>query len=288
MSKIVTISNDYLSVDISTLGAEIVSIKYMGKERIWQGSPVWQGHAPILFPINGCVYDGYYEIGGEKFEMKAHGFARKSEYKVVTEEKTTATFLLESSLESKKVYPFDFKFRVMFKIACTTVQVYYIVENHGDTKMYYNVGCHEGYLLDGKVSEYSIKFDGDEKSVQNSLLTDNFINEKYSEVAVKENGLNLGDFFIPENDGESIIVENIKSKRATLCRGDKEEIAIYYSDFPHLVLWTEGDEPFIAIEPWTGLPDVHGSGRKIEDKKSIATLDAKSSKTFYHSITFLD
>lgn len=288
MSKIITISNDYLSVDISTLGAEIVSIKYLGKERIWQGSPVWQGHAPILFPINGCVFDEYYDIGGEKFEMKAHGFARKSEYKVVTEEKSTATFLLESSLETKKVYPFDFKFRVMFKVACSTVQVYYIVENHGDNKMYYNVGCHEGYAIDGKVSEYSIKFDGEETEVKNTLLTDNFINGKYGEVKIKENGLNLGDFFIPENDGDSIIVEDIKSKRATLCRGEKEEFTVYYSDFPHLVLWTKGGEPFIAIEPWTGLPDVHGSGRKLEEKKSIATLKAKSSKTFYHSITFHD
>ncbi len=286
MSKIINISNDYLSVDISTLGAEIVSVKFLGKQKIWQGSPVWEGHAPILFPVNGCVWDGYYDIGGEKYEMKAHGFARKSEYKVVTEEKTTATFLLESSLETKKIYPFDFKFRVMFKLACTTIQVYYIVENHGDSKMYYNVGCHEGYALDGKVSEYSIKFDTDETAVKNSLLTENYINNKYSDVEIKGGGLPLGDFFIPENDGESIIIENVKSKRATLCRGDKEELTVYYGDFPHLVLWTEGDEPFIAIEPWTGLPDVHGSARKIEDKKSIDVLGAKSSKTFYHSITF--
>ena len=288
MSKVITISNDYLSVDISTLGAEILSVKFLGKEKIWQGSPEWQGHAPILFPINGCVYDGHYEIDGQNFEMKAHGFARKSEYKVVSEEKSTATFLLESSLETKKSYPFDFKFRVMFKVACTTLQVYYIVENHGDKTLYYNVGCHEGYALDGKVNEYFIKFDGEETEVKNSLLTDNFINNKYSDIKIGENGLSLGEFFTPENDGESIIVENIKSKRATLCRGDKEELTVYYSDFPHLVLWTEGDENFIAIEPWTGLPDVHGSSRKIEDKKSISTLGAFSSKTFYHSITFHD
>ncbi|MBO7214244.1 MAG: hypothetical protein J6V66_01975 [Clostridia bacterium] len=288
MSKIVTISNDYLSVDISTLGAEIVSIKYMGKERIWQGSPVWQGHAPILFPINGCVFDGYYEIDDQKYEMKAHGFARKTEYKVVAEEKTTATFLIESNLETKKVYPFDFKFRVMFKVACQTLQVYYIVENHDSKKLFYNVGCHEGYLLDSKVKDYYIKFDGGETEVDNSLLTENFINDKKSVIKIGDKGLSLGEFFIPENDGESIIVENIKSKRATLCKGDEELLCVYYGDFPHLVLWTEGDQPFIAIEPWTGLPDVHGSGRKIEDKKSIDTLDGNCSKTFYHSITFLD
>lgn len=289
MSKIVTIKNDCLEVQISTLGAEIISIKKEGEEKIWQGDPkVWEGHAPILFPVCGCIWNGFYTLGDQKYEIGAHGFARKKEYAVVSEEKTQATFLLEADELTKKSYPFDFKFRVMFKLSGDTLGIYYIVENHGDSTMYYNVGCHEGFNTQNKVDGYYIKFDKDYDKLDNSLLTENFINLKTNKVEVGKKGVSLGEFFIPENDGESMIFENISSKRLSLFKEDKELLSVYYQDFDHLVLWTEGGADFIAIEPWNGLPDVYKCDNKLETKKSISKLDAKSTKTFYHSITFFE
>ena len=41
-----------LEVTISTLGAEMISVKYYSKERLWQNdNNTWSGHAPVLFPI---------------------------------------------------------------------------------------------------------------------------------------------------------------------------------------------------------------------------------------------
>lgn len=289
MSKIITIKNDSLEVNISTLGAEIVSVKKNGEEKIWQGDPkVWNGHAPILFPRCGCVWNGFYTLSGNRYEIGAHGFARKMEYQVVAEEKTQATFLLESNDDTQKAYPFNFKFRVMFKLNGDTLGIYYIVENHGDSTMYYNVGCHEAFITQNYVDGYFVKFDKEYDELDNSLLKDNFISLKTNKIKVGDEGVNLAEFFIPENDGDSIIFEDITSKRLSLFKGDKELVSIYYQDFDHLVLWTEGGANFIAIEPWNGLPDVYGCDNQLETKKSISKLDAKSSKTFYHSITFIE
>lgn len=289
MSKIITIKNDSLEVQISTLGAEIVSIKKDGEEKIWQGDPkVWEGHAPILFPVCGCIWNGYYTLDGKRYEIGAHGFARKKDFEVVAEEKTQATFLLECDAKTKSAYPFDFKFRVMFKLNGDTLGIYYIVENHGDSTMYYNVGCHEGFKTENAVDGYYIKFDKEYDELDNSLLSENFINLKTNKIKVGEKGVNLGEFFIPENDGESIIFENISSKRLSLFKEDKELLSVYYQDFDHLVLWTEGNADFIAIEPWNGLPDVYKCDNKLETKKAISKLDAKATKTFYHSITFFE
>ena len=51
--SLITIKNQFLTVDISTTGAEIQSARdWSGKEYIWQGDPAfWNKHAPILFPI---------------------------------------------------------------------------------------------------------------------------------------------------------------------------------------------------------------------------------------------
>ena len=42
--------NNNLTVEISTLGAEIQSLKKCEKEYIWEENPdIWDGHSPILF-----------------------------------------------------------------------------------------------------------------------------------------------------------------------------------------------------------------------------------------------
>ena len=92
MSKIVTLSNNNLTVKMSPLGAEIISITAFGKERIWQGDEeFWAGHAPILFPFCGGLLDDEYVFNGKKYSgVPKHGFAKRNEFTVVSEEKTQA------------------------------------------------------------------------------------------------------------------------------------------------------------------------------------------------------
>ena len=79
------IKNDFMRVGIDKLGAEIVSIATLGeeieKEYIWQGDEkYWMGHAPVMFPICGRLYNGEYTYLGKTYTLPNHGFARKSEF----------------------------------------------------------------------------------------------------------------------------------------------------------------------------------------------------------------
>ena len=73
--SLVTIRNEYLTVDISTLGAQMQSIRDAdGIERLWQGDPAfWAGRAPILFPMAGGLREDCYYLNGERYEMPKHG-----------------------------------------------------------------------------------------------------------------------------------------------------------------------------------------------------------------------
>ena len=49
-----TVKNKTLSVTVDSYGAEMVSVEYNGKERLWQNATgEWAGHAPLLFPVCG-------------------------------------------------------------------------------------------------------------------------------------------------------------------------------------------------------------------------------------------
>ncbi len=291
--QIITIDNGVLKVDVSSFGAEVINVECGGEKRIWEGNPeIWKGHSPVLFPICSGLLDGYYIYNGKKYEMKAHGFASRMEFEVVSAEKTSATFLLSSNEETKKVYPFDFNFRVHYKLNGDKLGVYYIVENKGEDTMYFNVGCHEAYKLNGDITNYSILFEG-EDVIKNTIYGERLLEDDTRDILLDNSKFNLSlDYFTGEftHNGvlcynDSIIIENVKNKKLSLLKGDEVVADIYFADFDHLVIWTCSNG-FIAIEPWNGLPDTYSTNHKIEDKKAISKVEPNESKTYYHSISF--
>ena len=116
MSKI-TILNEFLNVTINSLGAEVESVKKLGKEMLWEGNPdIWAGHSPILFPICGGLKDDKFIFEGIEYNLPKHGFAKSMEWEVETTEKEKAVFLLKSNDETLKAYPFEFELRAIFTL----------------------------------------------------------------------------------------------------------------------------------------------------------------------------
>ena len=177
MSKTI-ISNDFLTVTISSLGAEIISVNKCGKEMLWDGNPdFWTGHAPVLFPICGGLKDNKFQYEGKEYNLLKHGFARIKEFKVESKEKEKAVFLLCSDDETLKIYPFKFELRIIYTLEKTKVTVEYNVRNLSDGEMYYSIGAHEAYACDGGIDGYTVEFEKEEDFnsavLEGPLLTNN-------------------------------------------------------------------------------------------------------------------
>ena len=81
--KFVGMSIEYT---VSNHGAELQSIRFEGREYLWQGDPAyWGRRAPILFPIVGKVAGDLLRVDGQSYPMKQHGFARDAEFVPVPE-----------------------------------------------------------------------------------------------------------------------------------------------------------------------------------------------------------
>ena len=94
--SLVTLQNGILEVTISSMGAELQSIRDAnGVERLWQGDPAyWANRAPILFPVAGGFREDAYELNGKRYPMGKHGYVRKLDWAVESADPTTATFLM--------------------------------------------------------------------------------------------------------------------------------------------------------------------------------------------------
>ena len=298
MSKIITISNDILEVNISTLGAEMISVKKSGKDIMWCGDEkFFKVYSPILFPYCSSLKDNTAIFEGKTYKnLPKHGFAMGMEFSVVSQEKSSVCMLLSDSEYTKNIYPYSFNLKVLFKLNGEKLGVYYIVENKGNNPMPFNVGSHETYAVDGSIENYFLEFSNDYDFIESTCIKDKLLDSEKFKVKLQSNLLPLEYkyFHTTENfekdtlKNGSLIFENIKSKRVSLIKNQTGEVkaSVYFNDFNHLVIWTMANAPFIAIEAWSGLPDMYNSKGKIEDKKSIEFIKSGESKMFYHSIEF--
>lgn len=110
------IVSDGAAAQIEIKGAELQSLKdIFGTEYIWNGdAKYWGQRAPVLFPMIGKQIDGKFEYDGKLYPMKNHGFAQDSEFETTMQNKNSAMFTLSYNEDTLKIYPFKFRFQVIY------------------------------------------------------------------------------------------------------------------------------------------------------------------------------
>lgn len=282
--KNIIIKNERLTVEISTYGAEVQSVKCDSRECMWSGDPeVWEGHAPVLFPICGRLTEGNYIYNGEVYELCGHGFAKTAEFEVEKADKTEAVFLLRDNDDSKSHYPFAFEFRVIYKLTENELSVKYSVKNTDNKEMYFSVGAHEAYACPGGIEGYSLKFEKEEK-FDTLLLDGSFLNRKSFEISKTSDTLPLKYEYFKL---DTLIFDKLNSKKVSLVKNSGETVAeVDFSQFENLLIWTMQNAEFVCIEPWNGLPDYTDTDGDIKTKAGIIVLESKKSYACEHKIKF--
>ena len=280
----ITIKNEFLTVSLDTVGAELISAvnNETQKEYIWQGTPsIWNGHAPLLFPIAGRLRDDSYIYDGKTYSLPKHGFARRSEFTVVRKKTDSVEFALSENEKTLMVYPFSFylsaEYRLEGKKLCVTNKVY----NRGAKPMYFSLGAHPAFNL-----EIGGKVVFSEKEPLKTVLTDAY----GLDVGIKTLNPMSDTVVIDEHifDADALFLPDMKSTSATLVTKDGEEVLhMTYGKVPYLGLWAKPGAPYVCIEPWFGMCDHYNVSGKIEEKPAILTLDPQKEFVFSYEIEFI-
>jgi galactose mutarotase-like enzyme len=280
-----TLSNSNLSATINHLGAELSSLQNNhNKEYIWEGNPdFWGKHSPILFPIVGTLKDNSYTYNGEKFTLSRHGFAREMEFELIDKKEHSATFKIQHSESTLKVYPFEFELQLIYTLQENSLHLDYKVVNIGKSQMPFSIGGHPAFALPGNFEAYAIAFDKEE-SLEYSLLEDDLISNKTKKLKVQNKQIPL-TYSLFEND--ALIFKSLKSKSVTLLENQNPVLKLRFDDFPSLGIWTKINAPFLCIEPWLGYSDTKDNSGNILEKEGIQLLQANNTFTSRFSIEIL-
>ena len=279
-----TIHNNAISCTIDSLGAELVSVVKDGKERVWQNQTGdWAGHGPLLFPV--CGHCGV-KVDGVEYPIAAHGFAKKMGFALVSQTQTEVVLAIEADEETKKVYPFDFRFQVRYALNGNELTIAYRVVNPANTPLYFACGGHESFALDSGVENYEIIFEKQENLVH--YFHDD---EGYMTGETKSYG-KLQTFPLPEDflqEGRTLIFKDVASRKVWLCeKGGKKLAEITFDGFENLLVWHAGKAPFICIEPWTNLPDpANKADVEFSLKEGVIEVAANAEKTLVRTIAYV-
>jgi galactose mutarotase-like enzyme len=284
-----TIQNEFLTVEVSEMGAELQSIKDSKEhEYLWQAGDKWPRRSPILFPIVCSVNNDTYTVDGQEYHLPRHGFARDTKFTLISQGATKVTYALHETEETLKVYPFCFNLAVTYKLEGNKIHVVWHVENTDKRDIYFQIGGHPAFLAPGCKEDEELKgvIALDNKEPMDGLKSYIDGSHEMTEIPINANeGLIAfcDEFFA----NDSVKIHKSQTRRATLLNPDGTPAVTVDYKCPIIAFWSpyQKKAPFVCIEPWYGLGDPRGFKGEFKDKPYMNHLQPGASFMSEYTIT---
>jgi galactose mutarotase-like enzyme len=257
---------------VSLHGAELQSLQLNSHEYLWHGDPTfWGRRSPILFPMVGKVYGGAFRVDGKEYPMGQHGFARDSEFEKVGERYVLSGCPLEK-------YPYQFELAVTYRTEGNKFIAEWTVTNKDTKDIHFQIGAHPALMLpdyheEDPIHGYLQCFDALGNVVKQPMLIhglrEGYLTELSSPVPMPldEDGLlpiTKDTFAI-----DTFMLEHGTVKSVALLDKDKKPYLKVGSDQTEAYgLWAPHKPgcPFVCLEPWCGITDLHGFSGELSER----------------------
>ena len=277
MNKEYSLDNGVLSVRVSSIGGQLLSVKKDGKEYLWQGDPAfWEDRAPNLFPY----------IARLTFHLPIHGFLPAAEMKAEAQEESLLVLRLDADESTLACYPFVFTLRIRYELNQDTLRIAYEVENGGTEEMYFGIGGHPGFqapLEEGlSFEDYFLEFESEGQSgtdaqppVRIGFSPTCFLNGK-DEPWPLEKGCRIPlrhDLF----DDDAIVLSH--TPKTVVLRSEKggRGVRVRFPQMPYIGFWhaVKKPAPYVCIEPWSSLPSRQDVVEELSEQPGLIHLEGK-------------
>lgn len=275
---LITIENDFLSLTVDTLGAQMMSIRSAdGCEYLWQGDPeFWADRSPTLFPFIGRLMDKSYTFHGKPYTMGIHGFAAEAEFSPDEQTETKLVLSLSSSIATLVLYPFDFTLEITYELKGSSIVVASRVRNQSGETMPFSLGGHPGFrvpLDDGeKFEDYYLEFSESCRPDRILFTTDILVSSQTAPQPLE------GGRVLPLTHGlfdeDAIILKNMAREVCLKSHVSRRSVTVSYPDMAYVGFWhwPRKDAPYVCIEPWTSLPGRDGVAEEITCRSDMIHL----------------
>lgn len=289
MSETIRIANEELAVEVSTLGAEMQSLKTAdGRDWLWNGDAAWwTGRSPILFPIVGKAPGDMLAVNGKAYPMAQHGIARRREFVIAEQTATACRHELVSTAETREVYPFDFRLTLEHRLDGRTLSVTATVENTGGGPLPFGIGFHPAFLwplpgADGRDHEVILDNGAEPGVIQ---LEGGLIGKTLPTSPFKAGRLALShDLFA----NDALIFPEGAGTGLTFAAEGGPSLHFTFENLPNIALWQKPGAPFLCVEPWHGMAAHAGGTAELVERPYTVALAAGDEMRFGFTVEIRD
>lgn len=288
-----TLKNDFLTVQINPLGAELSSVKDNDSqlEYMWQADKAfWGRHAPLLFPIVGRLQDNQYRLNGQTYHMTQHGFARDRQFNVIAQDASSVTLQLKADDQTKALFPSDFSLTVHYTLVDHQLKFAATVENPAETPLTFSFGAHPGFNVPlgaphADFTDYQVTV-SPKKVYQRVPLVGPYSDTQHSVPLDLTQPLKLThDLF--DHDAQVLTLDNHETTLMLSSGVNDHGVALTLAA-RYVGIWSPYPKqaPFVCFEPWWGLADDVQATGDLETKVAIHHLAAHQSFQAAYQITY--
>ncbi len=289
MPSTTRISNEFLTVDVSSLGAEMQALDTSdGKSWLWNGDAAfWSGRSPVLFPIVGKAPGDAVMIDGQSYHMNQHGFARRAEFSLASSSDAMCRFELASSPTTKAVFPFEFLLAVEHVLEGRKLTVAAEVSNRDERPMPFGLGFHPAFvwpLPDAAGQDHIVTLDNQAEPamarLEGGLIAPGKLASpfKAGRLVLDHSMFEQDAMIFPEGAGKGLRygVEGGPSLHFT------------FENLPNLALWQKPGAPFLCVEPWHGMAAEKDGSKELAKRPYSLTLPPGEVRRFAFTVEIVE
>jgi galactose mutarotase-like enzyme len=271
------IENEFFKIRAREYGAELTSIfnKKTNTEHLWQAdTQYWGWHAPVLFPVVGRCLNDEIRVNGEAYKMEKHGFARKSNFRLLELAESKMIFSLRSSEATLKIYPYKFEFLIGYRLKDSQLICSYEVVNPDEKPIYFQLGGHPAFAVpfheNENYEDYYLECELSENSSRHFINSDGFFDGRTQRVFNNSNTIALKKDLFKD---DALIFKDLKSRIVSIkSKNHSNSLSVRFDGFNYLGLWAKENAPYVCIEPWLGCADTAGSPKELSKREGINML----------------
>lgn len=235
------------AVIVPEKGGMAVSLTKGGEEFCWLRHPNFEQPerprcgVPICFPVCGPTPDEGNEFLGAHYPMTVHGLLHSVPWHYDgedTHDGASLTVAVHDDAETRKSYPFAFRVRVTYTLRGAKLCVAQTYENTGSEAMPFSFGFHPYFSI----------------THVDNLVWD-LRAENVRDAATGALTPFAGVDFPYDADQTTRHYAGVQSPMSFLDKGNGHRVTVAFDrHFTNAVLWQQGAERFVCMEPWNGYP----------------------------------
>ena len=297
MADLATISHGRLQVSVDAHGAQLRSLKLDGVEYLWQvDERWWPRSAPVLFPIVGCLRNGFATSAAGACHMGRHGVARNFDHELLENTGAALRWRLDSTPETRESYPYDWRLEMTYAIeGDATLSQTYAVTNTGDVDLPFFLGGHPAFnvpVADGeRFEDYRLRFARPWTAMTPALTADGL--QDYDDVRTLFSDADELPLTHELFEPGSFVLEDVPGSTITMAGPSGHGVRVDFAGFDHIGVWSappaaDGTPtPFVALEPWCGTATRTDEDDVLEHKQNLIVAAPGQTVTRTFRITLL-